>query len=1444
MRSIRLEWVCTTLVLSLFATGAAVGQVATVLLDEDDIIGPPGSSISSIGNPAANGVGGYTVGVVTTGAETLSHIWGSTDGIAPPAIIRTEGTFGVLVQEGFESFYGMSNTGQLGYSATGTGGPDGDFDSVWIDDSPFAVEGDSLPPGPYQDQFWSFASRPTITADGVIYFQGGTRATVGGSTNARGLFDNTGTPLLYTGEMVSGLPAPLDDSGSPVSVDYSVSSLGTNYLAEVEMETVGTGVSTTEDNAMVLSGAALMAGGSVVREGQPVPMAIGGLAGENWDNFDRTAVTESGQYMFTGDTDAATSSDEIVVVNGMIVAREGEMLDGLMISGAIESADMNENGDWAVVWDYDDVVDGNLEALFFNGELLIKELDDVDINGDGIVDAGNFISDFTGISTLVVADRAGGQASVYFTADVEVDGISTEAFMRIDVQVEAGDPGDLALSVTDIPDPVTTIGDSISYSVLVTNLSPANATNVVVTTTLDANVVFNPSSDPIAVHDGSPTGGVVTAAIGSMAPDELQSFTIVVDTTQEGTVTSTHVVSGDEPDPDTSNNSVVTDTEVAVSADLSVSIVDTRDPVVDPNGSISYMVETSNFGPSEATGVTVTMTLDGTTVFNAAMSDAVAVHDGSPMGGVITADLGNIPVGGDNTFLVVVDTTAQGLISATATAAGNEADPNSDNDSETEETLYELSADLSITMSDSPDPVVGLGGTITYMVDVMNSGPSDATAVVATINLDSSTTFVSADAPAMHAGGVVTADLGAMPAGSGAAFTIQVSADAAGRTTVTGEVTNNGEKSDADPLNNDTLVNTLVLDDASCVPTAVFTTLVESSTSAVPGIPGLTFTSFDRPYRSPDGSYWIISADTDGATSMDELIIVKQVGQPAAVVVQEGVTLLDLGDAVGPIDQNLSINDAGQYAFTTNTNGPSTSDETVVKWDGATFVTVAREGDPAAVDNYGTTLRSVNIVADGTVWFDADTTGGTDFDQLIVSDDGATIVLREGTDIPTGQDGGATAVWDSIDTGDLYVDATGANYAVTGDTGLADTDFDDVFAVNNDVKVQEGVIVPGSGYVSPADALSPVEFGRVESSGDWMARGGNDDDQDWVLRNGAVIAETGSPIATSSPENYDDDPFAACFFAFAANNNGDVVIAGTTSAGEDAANAVLVLNDTYVVARENDLIDVNGDGVLDDGVRIRTFGNEDLLLTDDLRLYFTVSLRAADDDGSNSDIGDAYVEYDLSCLFCGNGVLDAGEECDDGNNMDGDCCSASCTVESVGTVCRDAAGECDLPETCDGVNPTCPDDVLSTDECRAAAGDCDLAEFCDGVSVDCPADELSTDECRASTGSCDPAESCDGAGVDCPADVVIDVCISGDGCCAPGCNNNNDTDCPAICGNGIEEAGEGCDDGNTDSGDGCDAMCGIEASPVPTVSTWGLLVLALMLLVFAKLQRNRGHLVH
>lgn len=396
----------------------AVAQTASALLREGDLLGPAGHSVSAVTNTAVNHVGGYALSVNTSdGAITLSHIWGNASG-GPGAIIRTEGTFGSLVQTSFESFYGISDAGNVAYSALGSGGPVGDFDSVWLDDTPVAVEGNPHPT--LAGQFWRFGSRPGVTSNGTPYFVGGITDTQGGDTQKRGLFFGpTGsTVLLLGGDAVPGLPFPLTNANT-ISFDYRFSSLATNYMGEVQME----GPSSTEDNAMVRNGSGMMVAGSLVREGSTLPAAAGGLPGENWDNFDFVSITETGHYLLTGDSDADSSQDEFVMIDDQIILREGGMLlGGAVLNGAIEGGYMNEQGDWAVIWDADIGLD-NLEALIVNTELLLTEGDQVDWDGNGLLDDSATLTNFTGVSALTVGDRGvNGQFDVYFTADVEIQG--------------------------------------------------------------------------------------------------------------------------------------------------------------------------------------------------------------------------------------------------------------------------------------------------------------------------------------------------------------------------------------------------------------------------------------------------------------------------------------------------------------------------------------------------------------------------------------------------------------------------------------------------------------------------------------------------------------------------------------------------------------------------------------------------------------------------------------------------------------------------------------------------------------------------------------------------------------------------------------------------------------------------------------------------------------
>ena len=242
---------------------------------------------------------------------------------------------------------------------------------------------------------------------------------------------------------------------------------------------------------------------------------------------------------------------------------------------------------------------------------------------------------------------------------------------------------------------------------------------------------------------------------------------------------------------------------------------------------------------------------------------------------------------------------------------------------------------------------------------------------------------------------------------------------------------------------------------------------------------------------------------------------------------------------------------------------------------------------------------------------------------------------------------------------------------------------------------------------------------------------------------------------------------------------------------------------------------------------------------------------------------------------CGDSVVDVGEECDDGNVSDGDCCSAICEFESAATICRASAGVCDVPETCDGAGicapdgfespattcrvsagicdaaesctgsaPDCPADDFQSPAvvCRASAGVCDLAESCTGSTANCPGDvfESAATECRASAGVCDLAESCTGSTANCPGDVFesaatecrisVGVCdvaefCTGIGASCPGDSVLDGVPCldGDVC-NGAEQCVTGvceptaslnCDDSDECTADACDAVTGCSNTPIP-----------------------------
>src|SRR3954454_3752246 len=147
------------------------------------------------------------------------------------------------------------------------------------------------------------------------------------------------------------------------------------------------------------------------------------------------------------------------------------------------------------------------------------------------------------------------------------------------------------------------------------------------------------------------------------------------------------------------------------------------------------------------------------------------------------------------------------------------------------------SADLTVTVTDAPDPVVA-GGSITYTIDVANAGPDIATATVLTFTLAPTTTFTSSTpgpGTCAEVAGVVTCALGDIANGGSTSVAVVVATTVVG---TPGPATATVMSAVPDPTagNSTASASTTVTD-----PADLSTTLDDATTTFTPGTT-LTFT--------------------------------------------------------------------------------------------------------------------------------------------------------------------------------------------------------------------------------------------------------------------------------------------------------------------------------------------------------------------------------------------------------------------------------------------------------------------------------------------------------------------------------------------------------------------------------------------------------------------------
>jgi uncharacterized delta-60 repeat protein/uncharacterized repeat protein (TIGR01451 family) len=331
---------------------------------------------------------------------------------------------------------------------------------------------------------------------------------------------------------------------------------------------------------------------------------------------------------------------------------------------------------------------------------------------------------------------------------------------------------DLGISMTGAPASLTA-GQTLTYTMLVTNAGPLASASVRVTNALPANTEFLSATS----SQGGCTNaaGTVICSLGAMAVNDSAQITLSIRPLTAGTLTNMAIVGSTLADVTPGNDIAITTTTVnaAAVADLVIAMTDAPDPVLG-GSNITYTISVTNFGPLAATTTVVTNYLPSTLAFVSASSSVGSCNNASNQ---VTCNLGTLAPGARATVTVTARTLASGQLQNKVGAYSSVADFTPAMATAT--TTVQNSSDLFVYQIESEDPIP-FGATLTYTVVVTNRGVSTASAVSVFDTLPSGTTFLSVFASqgsCANIGSLVICSLGSLTNGGAATVTIDVQPD-------------------------------------------------------------------------------------------------------------------------------------------------------------------------------------------------------------------------------------------------------------------------------------------------------------------------------------------------------------------------------------------------------------------------------------------------------------------------------------------------------------------------------------------------------------------------------------------------------------------------------------------------------------------------------------------
>ena len=399
-----------------------------------------------------------------------------------------------------------------------------------------------------------------------------------------------------------------------------------------------------------------------------------------------------------------------------------------------------------------------------------------------------------------VASGLNGPTSITNTATVTADQLELdESNNEASITTIIDEMADLQVSKLCKPDGPAMAGANATCTMLVDNLGPSDARNVVLTDQLVSDGAFTVTSFQTSQGACVQNNNTVTCNLGNIAAGQRAEVEVTFASDDGVDVNDIASVTSDTPDPNTDNNQATGHVTFTAKADLAIAKTDSPDPV-QIGQQLTYDLTVTNNGPSAAANVVIEDILPAGVVIDSVTSSAGTCNAGVPGDAsqptVCTFD--TLASGGVETMQIVVTVPASvgATLSNDAMVSSDVADPDNSNNLASTMTAV-VGADIWIDKVVDTSSTTNPSRAIVYFITVHNvagcqqddpltcgeGGPSSAENVLVSDTISSAdpkfrpnkvtVTFLS---PSCQVVGVlmIECDGGTLPPGGSATFELHL----------------------------------------------------------------------------------------------------------------------------------------------------------------------------------------------------------------------------------------------------------------------------------------------------------------------------------------------------------------------------------------------------------------------------------------------------------------------------------------------------------------------------------------------------------------------------------------------------------------------------------------------------------------------------------------------